>query len=49
MLKVRKTNYGAIPKNNKLLKLMSDIKHTIQKTKEEKNEKKIKQLMITQN
>ena len=43
MLKVKKTSYSAIPKNNKLLKLTSDIKHTIQKIKEEKNEKKIKQ------
>ena len=38
MLKVKKTTYGAIPKNNELLKLMSDIKHAIQKF-EEKNKK----------
>ena len=36
MLKVKKTTYGAIPKNNKLLKLTSDIKNAIQKI-EEKN------------
>ena len=40
MLKVKKTTYDAIPKNNKLLKLTSEIRHTLQKIKEEKNEKK---------
>ena len=39
MLKVKKTTYGAIPKNNELLKLTSDIKHGIQKIEEEKNKK----------
>ena len=46
MLKVKKTIYGAIPKNNELLKLTSDIKHAIQKI-EEKNKKN--KTMITQN
>ena len=39
MLKVKKTTYGAIPKNNERLKLTSDIKHAIQKVEEEKNRK----------
>ena len=39
MLKVKKATYGAIPKNNKLLKLKSHIKHEIQKIEEEKNRK----------
>ena len=39
MLKVKKTTYGAIPKNNERLKLTSDIKHAIQKIEEEKNGK----------
>ena len=39
MLKVKKTIYGAISKNNELLKLTSDIKHAIQKIEEEKNRK----------
>ena len=40
MLKVKNTTYGAIPKNNGLLKLTSDIKHAVQKIEEEKNRKK---------
>ena len=39
MLKVKKTTYGAISKNNELLKLTSDIKHAIRKIEEEKNRK----------
>ena len=39
MLKVKKTIYGAIPKNNELLKLTSDIKHVIHKIEEEKNKR----------
>ena len=39
MLKVKKATYGAIPNNNKLLKLKSHIKHEIQKIEEEKNRK----------
>ena len=39
MLKVKKTTYGAISKNNERLKLTSDIKHAIQKIEEEKNGK----------
>ena len=46
MLKVKKTTYGAIPKNNELLKLTSDIKHAIQKI-EEKNKKN--KTLITKN
>ena len=37
MLKVKKTTYGAIPKNNELLKPTSDIKHAIQKIEEKIN------------
>ena len=48
MLEVKKSTYSAIPKNNELLKLTSDIKHRIQKIEEEKK-KKIKPSMITQN
>ena len=40
MLKVKKTTYGAIPKNKELLKPTSDIKHAIQKIEEEKNKNK---------
>ena len=39
MLKVKKTTYGAISKNNEQLKLTSDIKHAIRKIEEEKNRK----------
>ena len=37
MLKVKKTTYGSIPKNNELTKLTAEIKQPIQKTEEEKN------------
>ena len=47
MLKVKKTIYGAIPKNNELLKLTSDIKHAIQKNNKKNNKKN--KTMITQN
>ena len=40
MLEVKKTMYSAIPKNNEILKLTSDIKHGIQKIEEEKKKKK---------
>ena len=36
-MKVKKTTSGAIPKNNELLKLTSDLTHAIQKIEEEKN------------
>ena len=36
-MKDKKTTYGAIPKNNELLKLTSDLTHAIQKIEEEKN------------
>ena len=39
MLKVKKTTYGLIPKNNELTKLTAEIKKAIQKTEEEKNKK----------
>ena len=39
MLNVKKTTYGALSKNNGLLKLTSDIKHAIQKIEEKKNRK----------
>ena len=39
MLKVEKTTYGAIPKNNELTKLSRKTKQTIQKIEEEKKNK----------
>ena len=39
MLKVKKTTYGSLPKNNELTKLTAEIKQAIQKI-EEKNKKK---------
>ena len=36
-MKDKKTTYGAIPKNNELLKLTSDLTHAIQKIEEEKS------------
>ena len=48
MLKVKKTIYDVLPKNNEPLKLTSDIKRVIQKIEKEKIEK-IKQPMIMQN
>ena len=35
MLKVKKTTYGSLPKNNELKKLTAEIKQAIQKIKEE--------------
>ena len=40
MLKVKKTTYGSIPKNNELTKLTAEIKEAIQKIEEKKNKKK---------
>ena len=37
MVKVKKTTYGALPKNNELTKLTGEVKQAIQKIKEEKN------------
>ena len=48
MLKVKKTTYGAIPKNNELLKLTSDINMQFIKSRKKKT-KEIKQSMIAQN
>ena len=39
MLKVKKTIYGSLPKNNELAKLTTEIEQAIQKI-EEKNKKK---------
>ena len=47
MLKVKKTTYGSLPKDNEFIKLTKEIKQAIQKIEEEK--KKIKQSMIMQN
>ena len=50
MLKVKKkTTYGAIPKNNELIKLTSESKQAIQKIEEEKTKKTPKKSMIMQN
>ena len=40
MLKVKKTTYGSLSKNNELTKLTTEIKQAIQKTEEEKKKKK---------
>ena len=49
MLKVKKKpTYGAIPKNNELTKLTTEIKQAIQKIEEGKN-KETKQSTIMQN
>ena len=48
MLKVKKTTYGSLSKNNELTKLTTEIKQAIQKTEEEKKTKK-KQSMIMKN
>ena len=48
MLKVKKTTYGSLPKNNELTKLTAEIKQAIQKI-EEKNKKKTRRSMIMQN
>ena len=39
MLKIKKTTYGSLPKNNELTKLTTEIKQAIQKIEEEKNKK----------
>ena len=39
MLKVKKTTYGTIPKNNELTKQTAEIKQAIKKIEEEKNKK----------
>ena len=51
MLKVKKTTYGSLPKNNELTKLTGEIKQAIQKIEEGKNKKKkqTRQSMIMQN
>ena len=48
MLKVKKTTYGSIPKNNELTTLAAEIKEAIQKI-EGKKKQKTRQLMIMQN
>ena len=40
MLKVKKTTYGSIPKNNDITKVTAKIKQTIQKIEEEKKQDK---------
>ena len=42
MLKVKRTTYGSIPKNNKLTKFTAEIKQAIQNVEEKKNKKKNK-------
>ena len=49
MLKVKRTTYGSIPKNNELTKFTAEIKQAIQNVEEKKNKKKTRQLMIMQN
>ena len=51
MLKVKKTTYVSLPKNNELTKLTTEIKQAIQKIEEGKNKTKQnkKQSMIMQN
>ena len=47
MLKVKRTTYGSIPKNNKLTKFTAEIKQAIQNVEEKKKQKKkTRQLMI---
>ena len=40
MLKVKKTTYGSLPKNNELTKVTTEIKQSVQKTEEEKKAKR---------
>ena len=40
MLKVNKTTYESIPKNNELTKLTTEIKQAIQKIEEKEKKKK---------
>ena len=49
MLKVKRTTYGSIPKNNALTKFTAEIKQAIQNVEEKKQKKKTRQLMIMQN
>ena len=49
MLKVKRTTYGSIPKNNELTRFTAEIKQAIQNVEEKKNKKKKRQLMIMQN
>ena len=49
MLKVKRTTYGSIPKNNELTKFTAEIKQAIQNVEEKKKKKKKRQLMIMQN
>ena len=39
MLKVKKTTYGSLPKNNEFTKLTAEIKQAIQEIEEEKKQK----------
>ena len=48
MLKVKKTTYGSLPKNNELTKLTAEIKQAIQKI-EEKKTIKTRQPLTMQN
>ena len=40
MLKVKKTTYGSLPKNNGLTKVATEIKQSVQKIEEEKKAKR---------
>ena len=40
MLKVKKITYGAIPSNNELIKLTTEIRQAIQRLEEEEKKKK---------
>ena len=40
MLKVKRTTYGSIPKNNELTRFTAEIKQAIQNVEEKKNKKK---------
>ena len=40
MLKVKKTTYGSLPKNNELTKVTTEIKQSVQKIEEEKKAKR---------
>ena len=42
MLKVKKTTYGSLPKNNELTKLTREIKQAIQKNRRRKKKQKKK-------
>ena len=48
MLKVKKNTYGSVTKSNEITKLTVEIKQSIQKIEEEKNNK-TRQLRIMQN